>query len=128
MGENLTGAPMPLVLGDKEFKAYPLRDIDHDVLTNWARQQYLACVEESDPSPRMMRVALQEATSMQWMQFHLMIGTVRGMAQLASVMCREDVPIDVVKAPGRVKEIWSTFEKMNPTNIGTEPKGDTDPN
>lgn len=112
---NVQGAPELLRLKDKEFRAFPLRDVDHEEFNRWTRREYLDRVKESTDDPALLRVALTETITMTWVSARFVSITVSGLHKLASLMCRDQkVDIELIRGNREApKEIWEVFERLH---------------
>ena len=125
MTENLTGAPTPFTLNGREYKSYEFRDVDHDELSYWARKVFLEETERSTSNTKMLRVALQYASTMHWLEASVVVASSRGIAKLASIMCRTEItPEEIRMDPGNVQLVWKQFEYLHPNETKEKDKVD----
>lgn len=86
-----TAAPVDLVISGKTYKAYPLRDRDHEEYNKWVRREYIArCKDIFGEDSETMKIAIMEATRMVWIAGpgRQMAMTVAGIAKMACLMTR----------------------------------------
>ncbi len=86
-----TAAPVDLTIGSVTFKAYPLRDIDHEEFNKWIRREYVQRVKDSvGEDETLQKVMLSNVLSMTWTGGDgFKIATTRkGIMKMASLLCR----------------------------------------
>jgi hypothetical protein len=126
-----TAAPVDLTLQGKAYKAYPFRDRDHAEYTNWVRREYInRCKAAFGDDAQLMDRAMLQAVKMVWSNEtgREIATTVEGMQKMASLLCRETIPLDVLKEPEVVREVMDAFVFLHKRDEVKETTGTTSGN
>jgi hypothetical protein len=120
-----TAAPVDLVIGTVTYKAHPLRDKDHEEYNKWVRREYLRRVKEATDDPEMLKIALRDTVTMNWMlpPGRSISMSVAGVAKLASLMCRCQITEDMISNDDAIDTVMSAFRFVHEldTKEPTEP-------
>lgn len=120
MSNDPSAAPVPLRL-DKEYQAFPLRDIDHETLNKWCRREYLDRVKQSTDDPQLLTVAMNETLDMTWLgKGRIVMRTARGWHKLAEVMARTSIPYEAVANSQGIAEVVEAFMSLYPGDYNTD--------
>ena len=108
-----SAAPTPLRL-DKEYNAFPLRDIDHEAMNNWCKREYLDRVKLGTDDPELLAIAINETIGMTWLgKGRIVANTVAGIHKLACLLVRGEVPYKVVATPQGIEEVTNVFLELH---------------
>lgn len=113
-----TAAPVDLTINGVNYKAYPLRDRDHEEYNKWVRREYLKRIRESTDDQTILKIAARDASTMVWMQLpgrEVAIMTIAGMAKLASLLCRATISEDDMMSREALDVVMEAFRFLHDT-------------
>lgn len=116
MSESFAIAPVPMRIAGKEYTAFPLRDIDHEEMTNWCRREYLDRVKAVTTDKQDRQLALDSIVEMHWLFTPLarkMAFSARGINKLASLLARKPIPYSDTATPEGITEISDVFAMLH---------------
>ena len=112
---NIQGAPDELTVNGKTFPVYPLRDVDHEMLSRWVRKIYLEAVTEATSDPEMRKTAVLEVLKVRWLDYPDLFLRSKGVVKLCNAMARRDVLTeeDVLNDSEAFQKVWNAFTELH---------------
>ena len=125
---EMTAATMPLMLGEIEYTASPLKDRDYVELDRWVQAELIRVARDSceglspQEKAETMSLAMQTAVTVNWgdASGNNILNTIRGLARVTFQMLRDKHPevthesiMALMRDPTNIENALLVFQKLN---------------